>query len=112
MPPEGLMLVRGQIDLDIDRGVKKLCESLRERLELRRGPFRIPHQQRVATVIVRLCLAPGEARMIVYKVAVVHDAEHRVSRVHDRGDIRLRELLRIAPGPVRHGKGDAREGAV
>jgi hypothetical protein len=50
--------------------------------------------------------------MIVHEAAVVHNPEYRAPRFHDSGDIRLGEILRIVSGPVRHGKGDAREGAV
>jgi hypothetical protein len=51
----------------------------------------------MAPAIIRLCLLPGEARLVVHEAAVVHDPEHRAPRVDERGDICLRELLRIAP---------------
>src|SRR5687768_10979103 len=96
MPPKGLMLIRGQIDLDIDRCMKKLREGLGERLEFGGGPFSIPHEQRMAAAIVRLRLHPGEARMIVHEATLVYDPEHGVPLFHDGSNISLREVLRKA----------------
>jgi hypothetical protein len=51
MPPESLVLVWRQIDLDIDRGVKQLRECLGKRLELGGGPFGIPYKQSEVAIL-------------------------------------------------------------
>ena len=48
----------------------------------------------------------------MHQASITHDPKQGASILDYGGDIRLRELLRVARGPVRHGKRDAREGAV
>ena len=106
MPSEGLMLVRGQIDLDINRRVKKLREGLGERLNL--GEDR----SACTTVYGRgdstPAPPPGEARMIVHKAAIAHDPEHGVPLFQDSSDIGL-VTSSVAPGPVSMAKLDSGE---
>src|SRR5437764_14553115 len=73
VPPKGLVLVWGQINLNINGRVKKLGEGVGERLELGGGAFGIPHEQGMAAAIVRLRLSPREVRLVVHEASIAHD---------------------------------------